>query len=50
MNDPDGPAFEARLRTLASAGADDGKSVGAAAQVARVLLDAWNEAQAETET
>jgi hypothetical protein len=48
MNDPDGPAFEARLKVLAGAGAADGRSVGAAAQVARVLLDAWHEAQTET--
>jgi hypothetical protein len=46
MKDPDGPTFEARLRVLASASTDDGTSVGAAAQVAQVLLDAWYEAQA----
>ena len=47
MKDPDGPTFEARLKVLASASAADGNRVGAAAQVAQVLLDAWNEAQAE---
>jgi len=45
MKDPDGPAFEARLRVLASASPEDGSSVGAAAQVAQVLLDAWHQAQ-----
>jgi hypothetical protein len=47
MKDPDGPAFEARLKVLASASAEDGSQVGAAARVAQVLLDAWREAQAE---
>jgi len=47
MKDPDGPTFEARLRLLASASNADGTSVGAAAQVAEVLLQAWHEAQAE---
>ena len=47
MKDPDGATFEARLRTLASASPADGNVIGAAAQVARVLLDAWHEAQAE---
>jgi hypothetical protein len=47
MKDPDGPTFEARLRLLTSAGVEDGNQVGAAAQVARVLLDAWLEALAE---
>jgi hypothetical protein len=47
MKDPDGPTFEARLRVLASASHADGRSVGAASQVAQVLLDAWQEAQAE---
>jgi hypothetical protein len=47
MKDPDGPTFEARLRVLASASHADGKTVGAASQVAQVLLDAWQEAQAE---
>jgi hypothetical protein len=42
MNDPDPAAFEARLRTLASAGTPDGASIAAAAQVAQVLLDAWH--------
>ena len=40
MKDPDGPTFEARLRVLASASAADGKALGAASQVAQVLLDA----------
>jgi len=47
MKDPDGPTFEARLRVLASASHADGTSVGAASQVAQVLLDAWKEARAE---
>jgi hypothetical protein len=47
MKDPDGPTFEARLRLLASAGAPDGNQVSAAAQVARVLLEAWQQALAE---
>jgi hypothetical protein len=47
MNDPDGPTFEARLRLLSAASEADGKRLGAAAQVARVLLEAWQEAQAE---
>ncbi len=46
MKDPDGPTFEARLRVLASASAADGQHVGAAAQVAQVLLDAWHASQA----
>lgn len=45
MKDPDGPTFEARLRVLASASADDGARIGAAAQVAQVLLDAWQQSQ-----
>ena len=45
MKDPDAQTFEARLRVLALASADDGTSVAAAAQVAQVLLDAWQEAQ-----
>jgi hypothetical protein len=45
MKDPDAPTFEARLRVLASATADDGSEVAAAAQVAQVLLDAWREAR-----
>ena len=45
MKDPDAPTFEARLRVLASATRDDGSSVAAAAQVAQVLLDAWQEAR-----
>jgi len=44
MNDPDGPAFEARLRLLAAASHADGARVGAASQVAQVLLDAWRQA------
>jgi hypothetical protein len=47
MKDPDGPTFQARLRLLASASVEDGSQVGAAAQVARVLLNAWLEALAE---
>jgi hypothetical protein len=45
MKNPDGPTFEARLKVLASADAADGSTVAAAAQVAQVLLDAWNHAQ-----
>jgi hypothetical protein len=45
MNDPDAAAFEARLRVLARASTADGTSVGVAAFVAKVLLDAWQEAQ-----
>jgi hypothetical protein len=48
MKDPDGPTFEARLRLLASASVQDGNQVGAAAQVARVVLDAWLQALAES--
>ena len=44
MKDPDGPTFEARLRLLAAASHADGSSVAAAAQVALVLLDAWQHA------
>jgi hypothetical protein len=47
MKDPDGPSFEARLRVLAGASAEDGTAVGAAARVAQVLLDAWRQAQQE---
>jgi hypothetical protein len=47
MKDPDGPTFEARLRVLASATPADGATVGAAARVAAVLLDAWQQAQAQ---
>ena len=47
MKDPDGPTFEARLRLLAAASQADGSSVGAAALVALVLLEAWQQAQAE---
>ncbi len=45
MNDPDGPTFENRLRVLARATTADGTTVGIAAFVAKVLLDAWHEAQ-----
>jgi hypothetical protein len=45
MKDPDGPTFEARLKVLAGANAEDGTAVAAAARVAQVLLDAWREAQ-----
>ena len=48
MKDPDGPTFEARLRVLAGASAADGKTVGAASQVAQVLLEAWKQAQEES--
>jgi hypothetical protein len=47
MKDPDGPTFEARLRLLAAATPEDGSAVGAAAQVAQVLLDAWESSQTE---
>lgn len=47
MQDPDAAAFEARLKVLAGATEADGRSVGAAARVARVLLDAWHVARAE---
>ena len=47
MKDPDGPTFEARLRVLATASPDDGTTVGAAARVAQVLLEAWRQAQRE---
>ena len=46
MKDPDALTFEARLRTLASADSQDGRTVAAASQVARVLLDAWVEERA----
>jgi hypothetical protein len=45
MKDPDGPAFEARLKVLAAASSADGSAVDAAAQVAQVLLHAWQQAQ-----
>ena len=45
MKDPDGAAFEARLKVLAAASPEDGSTVAAAAQVAQVLLDAWYTAQ-----
>jgi hypothetical protein len=48
MKDPDGATFEARLRVLAGASAADGKALGAASQVAQVLLEAWNQAQQES--
>ncbi len=47
MKDPDGPTFEARLRVLASASAADGQHLGAASQVAQVLLEAWHESQTD---
>ena len=47
MKDPDGVTFETRLRVLANANQADGRAVGAAARVAQVLLDAWQQAQAE---
>jgi hypothetical protein len=47
MKDPDAPTFEARLRVLAGASHADGMSVGAASQVAQVLLDAWTQALRE---
>ncbi|MBV9578351.1 MAG: hypothetical protein JO057_07165 [Chloroflexi bacterium] len=46
MKDPDGLAFEARLEVLAAASTEDGTSLAAAAHVAQVLLDAWQQAQA----
>jgi hypothetical protein len=46
MKDPDGPTFEARLKVLASASVADGAQIGAAAKVAQVLLDAWQQSQA----
>ena len=49
MKDPDGPTFEARLRVLAGADDADGQAVGAAAHVAQVLLDAWQESQTSEE-
>ena len=48
MKDPDGPTFEARLRVLAAASHADGTAVGAASQVAQVLLDAWQETLGES--
>ncbi len=45
MKDPDGATFEARLKVLAAAGPEDGSTLGAAAQVAHVLLEAWLHAQ-----
>lgn len=48
MKDPDAPTFEARLRVLASANVEDGSAVAAAAQVARVLLDAWHQCLQES--
>lgn len=47
MQDPDAAAFEARLRVLAGATEADGRSLGAAARVAQVLLHAWQEARAD---
>jgi hypothetical protein len=48
MKDPDGPTFEARLAVLAAASDADGSTVGAAAQVAQVLLEAWRETHDES--
>jgi hypothetical protein len=45
LHNPDPATFEARLRVLARASTDDGTSVGVRAFVAKVLLDAWHEAQ-----
>jgi hypothetical protein len=45
MKDPDAQTFEARLKVLAGASPADGSSLGAAAQVAQVLMDAWQHAQ-----
>ncbi len=45
MNDPDAATFESRLCLLASTGEQDGQRVAAAGRVARVLRDAWHEAQ-----
>ncbi len=47
MKDPDGATFEARLRVLAGASSADGAQLGAAAQVAQVLLDAWQQSQSD---
>jgi hypothetical protein len=41
MNDPSPDKFEARLRSLARDGASAQRSQALAAQVARVLLEAW---------
>ncbi len=49
MKDPDASTFEARLKVLAGATPEDGTSLSAAAQVARVLLEAWYEASARRE-
>lgn len=45
MKDPDGATFEARLKLLASATPADGSQMAATAQVAQVLLEAWQHAQ-----
>jgi hypothetical protein len=45
LHDPDVETFETRLRVLARASTADGTSVGLKAFAAKVLLDAWNEAQ-----
>jgi hypothetical protein len=45
LSEPDRATFEARLRVLARASTADGTSVGLRAFVAKVLLDAWLEAQ-----
>jgi hypothetical protein len=46
MNDPGPDEFEARLGSLASGGAAAQGSQAQAAQVARVLLEAWLESRA----
>lgn len=45
MNDPDVETFEVRLKLLASATAADGSQMAATAQVAQVLLEAWQHAR-----
>jgi hypothetical protein len=45
LRDPDAPMFEARLRVLARATTEDGVGLGIAGFAAKVLLDAWHEAQ-----
>jgi hypothetical protein len=45
LHDPDVETFENRLRVLARASTADGTSVGLKAFAAKVLLDAWRQAQ-----
>jgi len=45
MKDPDGATFETRLRVLARATTEDGVDLGITGFVAKVLLDAWQQAQ-----